>query len=46
MEEFRNVLGKKIMKIKGVKNAIVSVVLEAHKRHPYALPRPHKNLLP
>jgi DNA-binding Lrp family transcriptional regulator len=31
VEEFRNVLQKKIMKIKGVKNAIVSVVLKAHK---------------
>jgi DNA-binding Lrp family transcriptional regulator len=46
VEEFRNVLRKKIMKIKGVKDAIVSVVLKAHKRHPYALPRSHKNLLP
>jgi DNA-binding Lrp family transcriptional regulator len=32
VEEFRNVLQKKIMKIKGVKSAIVSVVLKAHKR--------------
>lgn len=32
VEEFRNVLQKKIMKIKGVKSTIVSVVLKAHKR--------------
>ncbi|MGO8805384.1 MAG: Lrp/AsnC family transcriptional regulator [Candidatus Bathyarchaeia archaeon] len=32
VEEFRNVLRKKIMKIKGVKSTIVSVVLKVHKR--------------
>ncbi len=31
VEEFRNVLHKKIMKIKGVKSTLVSVVLRAHK---------------
>ena len=37
MEEFRNVLHKKIMKIKGVQSTIVSVVLKAHKRPKSAL---------
>jgi DNA-binding Lrp family transcriptional regulator len=32
MEEFRNVLRKKIMKIKGVRSAITSIVLKAHRR--------------
>jgi DNA-binding Lrp family transcriptional regulator len=32
MEEFRNVLHKKIMKIKGVQSTLVSVVLRAHRR--------------
>jgi DNA-binding Lrp family transcriptional regulator len=32
IEEFRNVLHKKIMKIKGVKSIITSIVLKAHKR--------------
>ena len=32
IEEFRNVLHKKIMKIKGVKSIIASIVLKAHKR--------------
>jgi DNA-binding Lrp family transcriptional regulator len=32
VEEFRNVLHKKIMKIKGVQSTLVSVVLRAHKR--------------
>jgi DNA-binding Lrp family transcriptional regulator len=32
VEEFRNVLHKKIMKIKGVHSTLVSVVLRAHKR--------------
>ena len=31
VEEFRNVLHKKIMKIKGVKSTLVSVVLKSHK---------------
>ena len=31
VEEFRNVLHKRIMKIKGVKSTIVSVVLKSHK---------------
>ena len=32
VEEFRNVLHKKIMKIKGVRSTLVSVMLRAHKR--------------
>ena len=32
IEELRNVLRKKIMKIKGVQSTLVSVVLKAHKR--------------
>ena len=32
VEEFRNILRKKIMKIKGVKSTIVSVVLKAHRQ--------------
>ncbi|MGD0070822.1 MAG: Lrp/AsnC ligand binding domain-containing protein [Candidatus Bathyarchaeia archaeon] len=32
LEEFRDILQKKIMKIKGVKSTITSVVLKAHKR--------------
>ena len=32
LEEFRNVLHKKIMKIKGVKSTITTVVLKTHKR--------------
>ena len=32
MEEFRNVLRKKIMKIKGVRSAITSIVLKVHRR--------------
>jgi len=32
VEEFRDVLHKKIMKIKGIKSTITSVVLKAHKR--------------
>jgi DNA-binding Lrp family transcriptional regulator len=51
MEEFRNVLHKKIMKIKGVQSTIVSVVLKAHKRPKSALavslglnPKSSKNL--
>ena len=31
VEEFRNVLHKKIMKIKGVQSTIISVVLKSHK---------------
>ncbi|MGA2682745.1 MAG: Lrp/AsnC ligand binding domain-containing protein [Candidatus Bathyarchaeia archaeon] len=31
IEEFRNVLHKKIMKIKGVQSTIISVVLKSHK---------------
>jgi DNA-binding Lrp family transcriptional regulator len=31
VEEFRNVLQKKIMKIKGVQSTIISVVLKSHK---------------
>jgi DNA-binding Lrp family transcriptional regulator len=32
LEEFRTVLHKKIMKIKGVKSTVTSVVLKTHKR--------------
>ena len=32
VEEFRNILHKKIMKIKGVQSTLVSVVLKTHKR--------------
>jgi len=32
VQEFRNVLHKRIMKIKGVQSTLVSVVLRAHKR--------------
>ena len=32
LEEFRNVLQKKIMKIKGVKSTITSVVLKSHRK--------------
>ena len=32
LEEFRNVLQKRIMKIKGIKSTITSVVLKAYKR--------------
>jgi len=46
VEEFRNVLRKKILKIKGVKNVIVSVVLKVHKRRPCVLSKPSKNLPP
>ena len=31
IEEFRNVLHKKILKIKGVQSTIISVVLKSHK---------------
>ena len=31
VEEFRNILHKKIMKTKGVKSTLVSVVLKSHK---------------
>jgi DNA-binding Lrp family transcriptional regulator len=37
IEEFRNILQKQIMKIKGVKSTITSVVLKAHKRPKSAL---------
>ena len=41
IEEFRNVLHKKIMNIKGVQSTIVSVVLKAHKRPKSALSSIH-----
>ena len=41
IEEFRNVLHKKIMKIKGVQSTIVSVVLKAQKRPKSALSSIH-----
>ena len=44
--EFRNILRKKIMKIKGVKSSIVSVVLKAHRQYSYALPRTSKKSSP
>ncbi|MGD0644160.1 MAG: Lrp/AsnC ligand binding domain-containing protein [Candidatus Bathyarchaeia archaeon] len=37
LEEFRDVLQKKIMKITGVKSTITSIVLKAHKRPKSAL---------
>ena len=52
VEEFRNVLHKKIMKIKGVKSTVISVVLKSHKSlsniHKCPEPRPSlsKNLPP
>jgi DNA-binding Lrp family transcriptional regulator len=51
VEEFRNVLHKRIMKIKGVKSTIVSVVLKSHRslsniQIAKQLPRPSKNLPP
>jgi len=49
VDEFRNVLHKRIMKIKGVKSTIVSVVLKSHKslsniQIAKQLSRPSKNL--
>ena len=50
IEEFRNVLHKKIMNIKGVQSTIVSVVLKPHKhavkniQMPKSQPRSSKNL--
>ncbi len=41
IEEFRNVLHKKIMNIKGVQSTIVSVVLKSHKRPKSALSSIH-----
>jgi len=41
IEEFRNVLHKKIMNIKGVQSTIVSVILKAHKRPKSALSSIH-----
>ena len=41
IEEFRNVLHKKIMNIQGVQSTIVSVVLKAHKRPKSALSSIH-----
>jgi DNA-binding Lrp family transcriptional regulator len=46
VEEFRDILQKKIAKIKGVKSNIKSVVLKAHKRHAHALARPFTKLPP
>jgi DNA-binding Lrp family transcriptional regulator len=51
VEEFRNVLHKRIMRIKGVKSTIVSVVLKSHKslsniQIAKQLPRSSKNLPP
>ena len=42
VEEFRNVLQKKIRKIKGVQSTITSVVLKAHKRPKSPLWNIHK----
>ena len=39
VEEFRDILQKRIAKIKGVTSIITSVVLKAHKRHSLALRR-------
>lgn len=41
IEEFRNVLQNKIMKIKGIKSTITLVVLKAHKHSKSALSRIH-----
>ena len=41
LEEFRNVLQNKIMKIKGVKSTITSVVLKAHKHSKSAMTHVH-----
>ncbi|MGA3058918.1 MAG: Lrp/AsnC ligand binding domain-containing protein [Candidatus Bathyarchaeia archaeon] len=41
LEEFRNVLQKKIMKIKGVKSTITSIVLKAHRRPKSSLSNIH-----
>ena len=41
LEEFRNVLKNKIMKIKGVKSTITSVVLKAHKLSKFANTQVH-----
>jgi DNA-binding Lrp family transcriptional regulator len=41
VEEFRNVLQKKINKIKGVKSTVTSVVLKAHKLPKAALSSIH-----
>jgi DNA-binding Lrp family transcriptional regulator len=41
LEEFRDVLQKKINKIKGVQSTITSVVLKAHKRHKSAFSNIH-----
>jgi DNA-binding Lrp family transcriptional regulator len=35
LEEFRNLLQKKIMKITGVKSTITSVVLKTHRKHSF-----------
>jgi DNA-binding Lrp family transcriptional regulator len=41
VEEFRNVLHKKIMKIKGVQSTIISVFLKTYKRPKSALSNIH-----
>jgi DNA-binding Lrp family transcriptional regulator len=41
IEEFRNVLQKKIMRIKGVRSTITSIVLKAHKHPKSALRKIH-----
>ena len=41
LEEFSDVLRKKILKIKGIKSTITSIVLKAHKRPGSALNRVH-----
>jgi len=46
VEEFRDILQKKIAKIKGIKCYITSVVLKAHKRHAHILTKPLKKLPP
>jgi DNA-binding Lrp family transcriptional regulator len=51
VEEFRNVLHKRIMKIKGVKSTLVSVVLKSHKslsniQIAKPSPKPSKNVPP
>jgi DNA-binding Lrp family transcriptional regulator len=37
LEEFRDILQKHIMKIKGVKSTITTIILQPHKGHKYRL---------
>ena len=42
IEGFRDVLKNKVMKIKGVKSTVTSVVLHAHKGHRYTGEKPSR----